>query len=221
MKRISDSVYSVIKKLIPASMKKRIKDSIAEAAKSQMVYGYNALGKNRPLTRISNTVIMWHPEKIDIEDNIFISHYTILDGTGGLKIKEGSQIGAWVGIFTHSSHISIRLLGRNYMKMSEYNKPGYVIEPVEIGKYVIIGAGSVILPGVKVGDHSIISAGSVVHKDVPSFSVVLGSPARVIANTIDLDLKEYEKINSNTEWFPYIDKTYIEQIKAIKENKSI
>lgn len=45
---------------------------------------------------------------------------------------------------------------------------------------VWIGANSVILPGVTIKKGAVVGAGSVVTKDVPSYAVVCGNPARVI-----------------------------------------
>ena len=39
---------------------------------------------------------------------------------------------------------------------------------------------AVILPGVTIGDHVVIGAGSVVTKDIPSYSLAVGNPCRVI-----------------------------------------
>ena len=62
-----------------------------------MVYGYHASsGEFRKRTRVSDTTYLNHPERISIGDNVFVWHYSILDGIGGLEIGEGSQIGAWV-----------------------------------------------------------------------------------------------------------------------------
>jgi virginiamycin A acetyltransferase len=51
---------------------------------------------------------------------------------------------------------------------------------VHIGNDVWIGCRVVILSGVHIGDSSIVAAGAVVTKDVPSFSIVGGVPAKVI-----------------------------------------
>ena len=52
--------------------------------------------------------------------------------------------------------------------------------PVTIGNNVWIGGSSVVLPGVTIGDNVTIGAGSVVTKDIPSNSLAVGNPCRVI-----------------------------------------
>ena len=51
---------------------------------------------------------------------------------------------------------------------------------VRIGDRVWLGANSVVLDGCELGDNVIVSAGSVVSGKVPSNSIVLGNPAKVI-----------------------------------------
>ena len=53
-------------------------------------------------------------------------------------------------------------------------------EPVTIGDNVWIGGSVTILPGVTIGDNVTIGAGSVVTKDIPSNSVAVGNPCKVI-----------------------------------------
>jgi acetyltransferase-like isoleucine patch superfamily enzyme len=50
----------------------------------------------------------------------------------------------------------------------------------KIGSCCLIGARSIIMAGVRIGDHCIIGAGSIVMSNVPSNSVVMGNPARVV-----------------------------------------
>lgn len=52
--------------------------------------------------------------------------------------------------------------------------------PVVIGDDVWIGARVIILPGVSIGDGAIIGAGSVVSRSVPSFSIAVGNPCKVV-----------------------------------------
>lgn len=52
--------------------------------------------------------------------------------------------------------------------------------PVTIGDDCWIGGGAIICPGVTIGDRCVIGAGSVVTRDIPSDSLAVGNPARVI-----------------------------------------
>lgn len=73
------------------------------------------------------------------------------------------------------------------------NLPGQNCETViygtiKIGKNCFIGCRSVILPNVDIGDNCIIGAGSIVNKSIPSNTVSVGNPCRVICS-----LEEYIK----------------------------
>ena len=65
-----------------------------------------------------------------------------------------------------------------------------------VGNDVWIGVDSIILRGVTIGNGAVIGANSVVTKDVPSFAIVAGSPAKVIKfrfNEKIIDLIERSK----------------------------
>jgi acetyltransferase-like isoleucine patch superfamily enzyme len=53
-------------------------------------------------------------------------------------------------------------------------------EPVRIGKGSFLGVNCFIGPGVQIGEHAVIAANAVVNKDVPSYCLALGNPARVL-----------------------------------------
>lgn len=177
-----------------------------------MVYGYwNSPTKSfQRLTRYSSTTFFVDKQKINIANHCWIWHHTIIDGSNGVTIGEGAQIGAWVGIFTHSSHLSIRLLGRSFISADRSDKVGYLTGSVEIGEYSFIGAGSYILPKVKIGKGCIVAAASVVICDVPDFSVVSGNPAKVIGSTLNLDRKYFKNASVQSSYFdPEVIKSYL------------
>ncbi len=198
-------IWRVARVLIPYKLRRLVRhriDSLVQSLKApRMVYGYMDVCDNwREKTRISDTVFFYRKENVTIGDNVFIWHYTIIDGTGGIEINEGAQIGAWVGIFTHGSHMSIRIYGRHYQEIPESEKKGYIIKPVKIGKYVFIGARSIIFPGVTIGDGALVSAGSFVTKNVKPFEIVSGNPAETIGDTRKLD-KRYMKDPTIKSWY--------------------
>jgi acetyltransferase-like isoleucine patch superfamily enzyme len=198
-------ISKLIRLAIPSLFRKIIRswlDAIGRAIKApRMTIGYeDSTGVWKANIRISDTVFFDHSERIVIHDNVFIWHYSILDGTGGLIIEEGCQIGAWVGIFTHSSHMAIRLYGAHYHESEGEQKRAYPIAPVRIGKYTFVGAGAKILPGVTIGKGAIIAAGSIISKNVGDFQIVSGNPAEVIGDTRRLD-KRYLKDPALRGWY--------------------
>jgi len=66
---------------------------------------------------------------------------------------------------------------------------------IKVKDNVIIGIGSIILPGITIETGSIIAAGSLVTKNVPENTVIMGSPAKFFMKreVYDKKKKEYEK----------------------------
>jgi dTDP-4-amino-4,6-dideoxy-D-glucose acyltransferase len=52
--------------------------------------------------------------------------------------------------------------------------------PVTLEKHVIVGCGSVILPGVTMFEGAAVGALSLINRDCKSFSIYAGQPARLI-----------------------------------------
>lgn len=63
-------------------------------------------------------------------------------------------------------------------------------DPVTLGDDVWIGHGAVVLPGVTIGTGAAVGAGAVVTKDVPPFTVVVGSPARPLRERFPVDVQQ-------------------------------
>ena len=68
----------------------------------------------------------------------------------------------------------------------------YGLAPIKIGNNVWIGEGVMIMPGVTIGDGCVIGAHSIVSKDVPAYTIAVGTPAKVIKK-YDFNLRHWEK----------------------------
>lgn len=140
-----------------------------------------------------NTSINLHPKDkrskeilLFIGDNVIISESCFISACNRLVIEEN------VGI------------SPNVMIIDNSRKPGDISRPskeqkVESG-YVHIGAdswiayGACVLPNVTIGKHCIIGALSVVNKDIPPYSVAVGSPAKVVKQ-FDLERRIWVKVS--------------------------
>lgn len=98
----------------------------------------------------------------------WVGPFTILDGSGGLRIGDHCTFSAGVHVYTHDS-VETTLRDAPIRRQA-----------VSIGHRVYIGPHAVIACGVSIGDCAVIGAGSVVLHDVPANTKVAGSPARVI-----------------------------------------
>ncbi|MBI4975242.1 acyltransferase [Candidatus Peregrinibacteria bacterium] len=139
-------------------------------------------------------VLVFHPENIELGNNIYIGHYSILKGYHKNIMKIGDNTWIGQGCFFHSAG-GLRI-GRDvgigpgvkiitsYHKMDDINIPilhsDIVYDEVIIDGECDIGTGAIILPGVKIGRGSQIGAGAVVTKDVKPYTIVAGVPARLI-----------------------------------------
>jgi acetyltransferase-like isoleucine patch superfamily enzyme len=53
-------------------------------------------------------------------------------------------------------------------------------EGVKIGNDVLIGAGTVVLPGCNIGEGAVIGANSLVNKDIPPYAIAAGVPVKIL-----------------------------------------
>ena len=108
--------------------------------------------------------------EVKVGAHTWVGPFTLLDGSGGLDIGAYCSISAGVHIYSHNT-VKWAVSG---------GKAPYERRPVRIGDCCFIGPHSVIRDGITIGDHVVVGAHSFVNKDVPAFSIVAGTPARVI-----------------------------------------
>ena len=97
-----------------------------------------------------------------------------------ISIGDNTMISTNVKILAHDASTSFLGVGTK-------------VAPVDIGKNVFIGSGTIVLCGVKIGDNSIVGAGSVVTKDIPANVVAVGNPCKVHRQITDADREFYYK----------------------------
>ena len=158
-----------------------------------MVFGEQGrAGQTLPHTRIAPSTCIEGEAGLELADHVFIGQFNFLDATAGMHIGEGVQITNFVSIVTHSSHRSIRLLGRAYTSHTGA-MPGYLRAPIEIGAYSFIGPHSVVEAGSRIGKGVVVCAHSRVRGDVPDFAIVAGSPARTVGDVRTQDARLLEQ----------------------------
>lgn len=106
---------------------------------------------------------------IHLGENVYMNHGCILLDVNEIKIGKNTLLGPNVQIYT-AGHPTDPILRRK----TEFGKA------ITIGRDTWIGGGAIILPGVTIGDGVTIGAGSVVTKNIDSFTVAVGNPAKII-----------------------------------------
>ena len=69
---------------------------------------------------------------------------------------------------------------RNYRVGDNAAKLPYRLGEIHIGKGVMIGMETLIMPGVTIGDGAIVGAYTVVGSDIPPYAIAVGNPGRVV-----------------------------------------
>jgi galactoside O-acetyltransferase len=135
-----------------------------------------------------------YPEsEIRIGDDVHISRdTTLLAGVGQAIVHDYVNIGARSFIYGHGGveigknsllADNVRLIAGNhrYKDASKLIRlQGGYAKKTTIGEDVWLGSSVIVLGGVTVGDGAVVGAGAVVTKNIPSYSVAMGVPAKVV-----------------------------------------
>ena len=128
------------------------------------------LGKTGNQFLIEQPFICDYGYNIEVGENFYSNHNLVILDANKVKFGDNVFIAPNCGFYTagHPLDYETRNKGLEYAK------------PIEVGNNVWIGGNVVVLPGVKIGDNVVIGAGSIVTKDIPSNSVAVGNPCKVI-----------------------------------------
>lgn len=142
-----------------------------------------------------------------INKSCFIAENAVV--VGDVTIDEGTNV--WYGTVIRSD-MDTTIIGKNTNIQenttvhNDFNNStiigdnvtighNCVIHGCEIGNNVLIGMGSIVLNGAKIGENTIIGAGSLVtqNKEFPSGVLCMGSPAKIIRELTEDEIKSIEE----------------------------
>ncbi|MDD3676281.1 acyltransferase [Thauera propionica] len=128
-------------------------------------------------------------EGIHIGNHVHIALFCSLMGQANIWLEDFSGLSSRVSIYSSNDDYSGKAL-TNPTVPDAYKNVRHA--PVKVGRHVIIGSGSVILPGVILAEGAAVAALSLVKADCQPFSIYAGTPARRIGER-SRGLLEYEQ----------------------------
>ena len=108
--------------------------------------------------------------------NTFFGDYVRMDTSYAdmIYIGDYTHVTSGCRLLCHQRDLTGYCVGDNAASL------GYKTGEIHIGKGVMVGMETIIMPGVTIGDGAIIGAGSIVTRDIPAWTIATGRPARVV-----------------------------------------
>ena len=173
--------------------------------------GFKSLGKN---VKISDSAKIYNANQIEIGDNSRIDDFCVLSGkikigrnvhiavycnvaggVGGIDIGDFAGFAYYVNIFTQSDDYYGETL-TNPTVPREYKKEKF--GSLKIGKHVIDGSNSDVMPDAHIAEGCSIGAMSLVAKPTEAWGIYVGVPAKRVKER-KCDLLELENKYLSTE----------------------
>jgi len=164
---------------------------LSHAAIAQM--GFRSVGDN---VRISDRASFYNCAGIELGDHVRIDDFCVLSaGAGGIRIGNHVHIAVYSSLIgagrisladfcNVSSRVSIYSSSDDFSGSTMTNPTvpveytGVFHADVVMEKHVIIGSGSIVLPGVTLEEGVAVGALSLISRDCAAFGIYAGSPAR-------------------------------------------
>jgi acetyltransferase-like isoleucine patch superfamily enzyme len=132
-----------------------------------------------------------------IGDNCNINCHTFIENDvligNNVTIKSGVYL--WDGIIIENNVFvgpNVTFTNDKYPKSKSYPD---AFQKTILREFSSIGAGAIILGGLEIGSHALVGAGALVTKNVPSNSIVRGTPAKIVGY-INKDGSKMKKIDN-------------------------
>lgn len=167
--------------------------------------GFKSLGKN---VKISDRASIYNPELIELGDNSRIDDFCVVSGIvvvgqychitpmclvaggmPGIYFSDFCTLAYGVKVFAQSDDYSGLTLTNSLIPKKFKDE---ILKSVSVGRHVIVGAGSVILPGVDIADGCSLGAMTLLNKSTEPWGIYVGNPARRLKDR-KKDMLELEK----------------------------
>ena len=149
------------------------------------------LGRN---TTFGRGTVLWAPNRMTVGNNVYIGKYCTLqaDMEIGNDVVIANNVGL-IGKYDHDySKVGVSIKNAPWIGDKDYDFKGKN-QKIVVEDDVWIGFGAIIFTGVTVHRGAIVAAGSVVTKDVPTYAIVAGNPAKVIGQRFsEAEILEHE-----------------------------
>lgn len=170
-------------------------------------FGFAACGDD---VTIYEWVRVLDPEQIEVGSHVIVDDFVFLDGGAGLKIGSHVHIAGFASVvgggtceladFVGVAGGSRIITGTDVMDGSGLTGPtipsdlrsvhrGYA----RLGRHAVLGTNVVVQTDVTIGEGTIVGSGSVVTRDLPPWTICLGTPARPVKERPSERILEFER----------------------------
>jgi acetyltransferase-like isoleucine patch superfamily enzyme len=138
---------------------------------------------------IDDFVLIYARAPMEIGNHVHIAAFTSITGGAAFSMDDFSGISQGCRILTGSEDFLEWGFGNPTLPEEFRNVKR---EPIHIGRFSIVGANSVVLPGVTIGEGAMVGAGSVVTRNLEPWGVYLGN-RRIKMRNREAVMATYEK----------------------------
>lgn len=175
--------------------------------------GFKSVGNN---VRISSSAVFYNAERIEIGNNVriddfctisacqdgfviignyvHIASYCYIEAPAGIEFCDFSGLAARCTVYGGSDDYGGDYLTNPCVPLKYRSCRA---SKIVLGKHVVVGTCSVILPGAILGDGSAIGAMSMVKGVIPEYKIAVGTPAKVVKSRSQKLIELESKLNNN------------------------
>jgi len=140
------------------------------------IYGAGAIRLGDHV-RIDDFAVLTARDPVVVGSYVHVSAFAFLSGQFGIEIGDFVNVSVRATLLSGNDDFSGRWLPGAFAPPELRGLRG---APIHLGRYSIVGAHSVVLPGASLGEGAVVGALSLVKEPLPPWGVYAGVPARLV-----------------------------------------